>query len=125
MRSLWRSRSAAEKEFKGVVDVIHMKAYTYAPDGDGKGKEVPIPEDLAERAQALHESLIESIAEGRDELMEEFFETGTLPAEKIYAGLHELLKEDKLFPILCGSALRNIGTDLVHGFPAGVRPKSD
>lgn len=106
----------SEKEFKGVVDVVHMKAYTYTPDGDGKGKEIPIPEDLAERAQALHDSLIESIAEGRDELMEEFFETGTLPAEKIYAGLHELLKEDKLFPILCGSALHNIGTDLVLDF---------
>jgi elongation factor G len=106
----------AEKEFKGVVDVIHMKAYTYTPDGDGKGREIPIPDDLADRALSLHEALIESIAEGRDELMEEFFETGTLPAEKIYAGLHELLKEDKLFPILCGSALRNIGTDLVMDF---------
>jgi elongation factor G len=106
----------AEKEFKGVVDIIHMKAYAYTPDGDGKGREIPIPDDLAERAQSLHESLIESIAEGRDELMEEFFDTGTLPAEKIYAGLHELLKEDKLFPILCGSAVRNIGTDLVMDF---------
>jgi elongation factor G len=106
----------AEKEFKGIVDVIHMKAFTYTPDGDGKGKEIPIPEGLADQAKSLHESLIESIAEGRDELMEEFFETGTLPADKIYAGLHELLKEDKLFPILCGSALRNIGTDLVMDF---------
>ena len=105
-----------EKEFKGVVDIVHMKAYVYTPDGDGKGKEIPIPDDLADQAKALHDSLIESIAEGRDELMEEFFETGTLPAEKIYAGLHELLKEDKLFPILCGSALRNIGTDLVMDF---------
>lgn len=105
-----------EKDFKGVVDIVHMKAYVYTPDGDGKGKEIPIPDDLADQAKALHDSLIESIAEGRDELMEEFFETGTLPPEKIYAGLHELLKEDKLFPILCGSALRNIGTDLVMDF---------
>ena len=105
-----------EKEFKGVVDIVHMKAYVYTPDGDGKGKEIPIPDDLADQAKSLHDSLIESIAEGRDELMEEFFDTGTLPAEKIYLGLHELLKEDKLFPILCGSALRNIGTDLVMDF---------
>ncbi len=69
----------AEKDFKGVVDIIHMKAFTYTPDGDGKGREIPIPDELADRAKALHESLIESIAEGRDELMEEFFETGTLP----------------------------------------------
>jgi elongation factor G len=106
----------AEKDLKGVVDIIHMKAYVYTPDGDGKGREIPIPDELAARAKSLHESLIESIAEGRDELMEEFFETGTLPADKIYAGLHELLKADKLFPILCGSALRNIGTDLVMDF---------
>ncbi len=105
-----------EKDFKGVVDIVHMKAYVYTPDGDGKGKEIPIPDDLADQAKSLHDSLIESIAEGRDELMEEFFETGTLPPEKIYLGLHELLKEDKLFPILCGSALRNIGTDLVMDF---------
>ena len=106
----------AEKEFKGVIDIIHMKAFTYTPDGDGKGKEIPIPDDLAERAKALHDQLIEAIAEGKDELMEEFFATGTLPAEHIYSGLHDLLKQDQMFPILCGSALRNIGTDLVLDF---------
>ena len=106
----------AEKEFQGVVDLIHMKAYTYTPDGDGKGKEIAIPEALAERAQALHEQLIESIAEGRDELMEEFFSTGTLPPEHIRTGLRELIKENKVYPILCGSALRNAGTDVVLDF---------
>ena len=106
----------AEKEFQGVVDLIHMKAYTYTPDGDGKGKEIPIPEALAERAQALHEQLIESIAEGQDELMEEFFSTGTLPPEHIRTGLRELIKENKVYPILCGSALRNAGTDVVLDF---------
>lgn len=105
-----------EKDFTGVVDVIHMKAYSYTPDGDGKGKEIPIPGDLADSAKSLHEALIESVAEGRDDLMEEFFESGTLPDEKVYSGLHEMLKEAKLFPILCGSALRNIGTDLVMNF---------
>ena len=106
----------AEKEFQGVVDLIHMKAYTYTPDGDGKGKEIPIPEALAERAQALHEQLIESIAEGQDELMEEFFSTGTLPPEHIRTGLRELIKENKVYPILCGSALHNAGTDVVLDF---------
>jgi elongation factor G len=106
----------SEKEFQGVVDLIHMKAYTYTSDGDGKGKEIPIPDGLAERAQALHEQLIENIAEGRDELMEEFFSTGTLPPEHIRTGLRELIKEDKLYPILCGSALRNAGTDVVLDF---------
>ena len=69
----------AEKDFSGIIDLVRMKAYTYTPDGDGKGKEIAIPGALAENAQQLHEQLVESIAEGKDELMEEFFNTGTLP----------------------------------------------
>jgi len=106
----------AEKDFSGVVDLISMKAFTYAPDGNGQGKEVPIPDGVAARAKELHEQLIEAIAEGNDELMNEFFEQGTLPAEHIITGLHQAVKEDKLFPVLCGSSLRNIGTDLAMDF---------
>ena len=64
-----------------------MKAYTYTPDGDGKGKEGPIPADMADAAQSAHEALVEMVAEGNDELMEEFFEKGTLPEEHIIEGL--------------------------------------
>ena len=53
-----------------------MKAYTYAPDGDGKGKEGAIPADLAEAAQTAHEALVEMVAEGNDALLEEFFDKG-------------------------------------------------
>jgi elongation factor G len=77
----------AERDFKGVVDLVRMKAYTYTPDGDGKGKESDIPADLAEAAQAAHEALVELVAEGNDALMEEFFEKGTLPAEHILDGI--------------------------------------
>ena len=112
----------AEKDFQGVVDLIHMKAYTYTPDGDGKGKEIPIPDSVAERAKTLHEQLIEYIAEGKDELMEEFFASGTLPPEHIYSGLRALILEDKLYPILCGAALKNIGTDLVMDFLVEFMP---
>lgn len=106
----------AEKDFRGVVDIVHMKAFEYTPNGNGIGKEIPIPADLAARAQEAHAALIEMIAEGKDELMEEFFETGTLPAEHIYSGLHEAVRDDKLFPVLCGSAYANIATDLVMDF---------
>ncbi|MCL4794585.1 MAG: elongation factor G [Bryobacteraceae bacterium] len=106
----------AERDFAGVIDVVHMKAYSYEPDGNGKGKEIPIPEALAARAKELHDQLIEHVAEGKDELMEEFFEKGTLAPEHIYAGLHDAIKEDKIFPVLCGSALANIGTDLLMDF---------
>ncbi|MBX9603204.1 MAG: elongation factor G [Bryobacteraceae bacterium] len=106
----------AERDFKGVIDLIHMKAYVYKPDGDGKAGESEIPADMAEAAQAAHELLVEAVAEGKDDLMEEFFETGTLPAEHIVEGLRVELAERRIFPVLCASALRNIGTDRVLDF---------
>ena len=53
-----------ERDFKGIVDLIRMKAYTYAMDGDGKGKETEIPSDCADEAQTAHEALEEIVAEG-------------------------------------------------------------
>ncbi len=105
-----------ERDFNGLVDLISMKAYTYTPDGDGKGKEIPIPEDLQSQADEAHGALIEMVAEGKDDLMEKFFENGTLPAEDIISGLHDAVKEDRVFPILVGSGLKNIGTDMVMEF---------
>jgi elongation factor G len=106
----------AEKEFKGVVDVIRMKAYTFTMDGDGKGKEGAIPENLAEAAQKAHEALVEMVAEGNDALMEEFFDKGTLPVEHIIDGLRQAIRERRIYPVLCGSALHNMGSDLLMNF---------
>jgi elongation factor G len=103
----------SEREFKGVVDLIRMKSYTYTPDGDGKGKEGEIPADLADAAQKAHEALVEMVAEGNDALMEEFFAEGTLPAEHIIDGLKQGVKELRIFPVLAASSLHNIGTDLI------------
>jgi len=106
----------AEREFKGVVDLVRMKAYSYTLDGDGKGKETDIPADLADAAQKAHEALVEMVAEGNDALMEEFFEKGTLPVEHIVDGMKNALRERRLFPVLCSSALHNIGSDQVLNF---------
>ncbi len=106
----------SEKEFKGVIDLIRMKAYTYTPDGDGKGKEGEIPESCAEQAKSAHEALVEMVAEGNDALLEEFFEQGTLPVEHILEGLNSAIREMRMFPVLCASALRNIGSDLLLNF---------
>lgn len=112
----------SEKDFRGVVDLITMKAYEYTPDGDGKGREIPIPGDLAEAAKAAHEQLVEMVAEGYDELMEEFFAQGTLPAEHIIDGLRREMEELSIFPVLCASGLHNIGTDLLMDFIVDVLP---
>jgi elongation factor G len=106
----------SERDFKGVVDLVRMKAYTYTPDGDGKGKESEIPANMAEDAKKAHEALVEMVAEGNDKLLEEFFEMGTLPAEDIVLGLREAVKQTRIFPVLCASGLHNIATDLLLNF---------
>ncbi len=106
----------AEKDFKGVVDLVRMKSYTYALDGDGKGKEGEIPAELAEAAKAAHETLVEMVAEGNDALLEEFFEKGTLPVEHIQDGLRDAVRDRRVFPVMCASASHNVGTDLVLDF---------
>jgi elongation factor G len=106
----------SEREFKGVVDLVRMKAYTYTADGDGKGKESDIPANLADAAQEAHEALVEMVAEGNDALMEQFFDKGTLEIEQIVAGLKQAVAEMRIFPVFCASGLHNIGTDLLLNF---------
>ena len=106
----------AERDLKGIIDVIEMRALHYKLDGDGKATESPIPADFEEAAELAHEALVEMIAEGNDELMEEFFATSTLPVDHIQLGLKAAVRERRIIPILCGSALHNIGADRVMNF---------
>ena len=106
----------SERDFSGVVDLVRMKAYTFTPDGDGKGKEGEIPANLADAAQKAHEALVEMVAEGNDALMEEFFDTGTLPVEHIVDGLRQAVRDMRLFPVLCASAYHNVASDLILNF---------
>ena len=114
-----------EKNFGGIIDLIKMRAYTYKPGGDGKGKEGDIPAELAEAAKQGHEELVELVAEGKDDLLEEFFATGTLPVEHIISGLQEEVKTRRVFPILCASGLQNIGADLLQNLIGEVLPAPD
>jgi len=111
-----------ERDFKGIIDLIHMKCHTYEPDGNGQGKETEIPAEMAEAAQKAHEGLIEMIAEGNDALLEEFFDKGTLPPEHTMEGLRAAVKEMRLFPVLCASALHNVGTDQILDFAVEFFP---
>ncbi|MFY9907048.1 MAG: elongation factor G [Terriglobales bacterium] len=112
----------SEKSLSGIVDLVRMKAYTYEMGGNGKGKEGPIPASVADAAKAAHETLVELVAEGKDELMEEFFETGTIPEEHLVPALHEAIREDKLFPVLFTSGLGNIGVDELMDFIVDYTP---
>ena len=109
------------KTFSGVVDIIRMKAYSYSAGGKG-GKEEPIPTAYEELASVAHETLVELVAEGKDDLMEEFFATGTLPVEHIVSGIQEEMRERRLFPILCGASAQGIGADLLLDFISEMSP---
>jgi elongation factor G len=105
------------KGFHGVVDLVTMEAYTYTPGGDGHGKvSAEIPASLAADAKARHEALVELVAEGKDELMEEFFEKGTIPEDHLIAALHEAIREDRIFPVLFSSGLANMALDHLLDF---------
>ena len=98
-----------EKSFKGVVDLVSMKAYTYQGDGSGKFTDGPIPADMTDTATAARDALVEMVAEADEALMEKFFEAGTLTQEELVAGLRTAVSTAKLFPVVVTSALQNIG----------------
>jgi elongation factor G len=104
------------KGFQGVVDLVTMEAFFYTPGGDGHGNIGEIPESLKEPAQRAHETLVELVAEGKDELMEEYFREGTIPEQHLITALHEAIREDRIFPVLYASGLGNVATDHLLDF---------
>ncbi|MFP5233831.1 MAG: elongation factor G [Acidobacteriota bacterium] len=105
-----------QQGFHGVVDLVTMEAFLYTPLSDGIGARGPIPAELEAQAKAGHEALVELVAEGKDELMEEFFAVGTIPQEHLVQAIHEAIREDRIFPILYTSALSNVATDHLLDF---------
>lgn len=99
-----------ENNFKGVVDLLHKKAYIYETDESGACKESDIPDDLKEEAQTKIEELTEMIAENDESLMEKYFENGELTTEEVIAGFKKSVLSRQLFPVFAVSAEKNIGT---------------
>jgi len=98
-----------ERNFRGVVDLIGMRARTFRTDGSGTMTEGDIPADLAEAAAAAREALVEMVAEADETLMEKFFEAGSLTQEQLVAGLRAATLAGRLFPVVCTSATLNVG----------------
>jgi elongation factor G len=98
-----------ERSFRGIVDLVAMKAWTFATDGSGKPSEAAIPADLEAAARGAREALIEMVAEADDALMEKFFDAGTLTQEELLSGLKRGIAAGRVFPVLCASATANIG----------------
>ena len=93
-----------QADFRGVVDLVTMKAYL----GE-KGEKAPIPDDLSEEAEEARIALVEAAAETDDALIEKYFEGEDLSPQEIIQGLQLSMQEGTMVPVLCGSALKNIG----------------
>ena len=98
-----------EKAFRGVIDLVSMKAWTYPNDASGKATEGEVPSELAADAQRAREALIEMVAEADDALMEKFFDAGTLTQEDLVSGLKRGVAAGRIFPVVCTSATTNLG----------------
>ncbi len=102
----------AEDNFQGIIDLITMKAFTFA-DNKGAGKVSDIPADLLEEANLMHSSMVEDIAEADDELMNKYLEAGELSADELKSGLRKGVVSGSLIPVVCGSAVKGIGVSML------------
>ena len=103
----------AENEFNGVIDLVTMKAYHYDGEQAEDAKEIEIPEDLKEIAHIKRNELIEAVSVYDDELMEKYLEEGDAPVELIKRAIRKGTLEVDFFPVLCGTALGNMGIKLL------------
>ena len=99
-----------ESSFEGVVDLVGQRAYRYEKDGDGKGTTGEIPDELASHTEEWRNQLIELVAETDDELLETFFEEGTLTEEQLSQGLRRAIRDRKVFPLVMAGGLHNQGS---------------
>lgn len=106
--------------FKGIVDLLHMKAIDF--DENGNRQEVDIPADLKDDAMAEREALVEVAAEADDTLLEKYFENGTLDDADVLKGLKTGITNGTVFPVLFGSAARNMGVQLLLDFIVEYMP---
>ncbi len=99
----------AEDTFKGIIDLVEMKAYIYYDD---LGKDIrveDIPADMVEKAETYHQQLVEAASEASDELMEKYLEEETLTIEEIKGAIRKLTIENKMVPVTCGTSYKNKG----------------
>lgn len=97
--------------FTGVVDLVTRDAFKYAREGNGIGEKIEIPADLVKTVDTLRQSLMESVAETSEELMNLYFEHGELTDAELRDGLSKGVAEGNVCPLIAGSALLNIGID--------------
>ncbi len=101
----------AEADFRGVVDVVHMKAYEF--DEKGKAKEIPIPDAERDLIDTTRERIIELVAESDDDLMEKYFDQGTLEEEDVIPNLAKAIAKSRLCPVYAVSSETLVGLEIL------------
>ncbi len=107
--------------FNTIVDALRMTMYVF-PEGGGKPEKQAIPDSEIERAQEMHNALVEAAAENDEALMEKFFEEGSLNEEELAEGLRIAMANQEIFPIFCASADKNMGSGRIMGFINDIAP---
>ena len=108
-------------DFNTIVDALRMTMYVFNDDG-GKPEKVAIPESEMERAQLMHNAIVEAAAEEDEALMELFFENGSLTEKELSKGLTMALAQQDIYPVFCSSGERNMGSGRVMGFLNDIAP---
>jgi len=109
--------------FNSVIDLLKMTMYRF-PAAGGKPEKLPIPDSEKERAEQLHNELVERAAENDDTLMERYFEKGSLDEDEMREGLKIGMLQHQVFPVFCLSAKRNMGSGRLMGFIDNVAPSA-
>ena len=109
------------EDFNAIIDLLKMVMYKFPVDG-GKPKKLAIPDSEKERAERLHNELVEKAAENDEALMEKYFDKGTLDEDEMREGLKLGMIEHSLFPVFCMSAKKNMGSGRMMGFIDNVAP---
>jgi elongation factor G len=118
----------SEHELTGIVDVLHMCAYT-SPEGGKEAEPGPIPDDLADLVAEYREKLLDSVVETDEALMERYLDGQELDAEEVAHALKDAVTRGEVFPVACGVATKNLGTHalldlLVEGVPSPAKKGS-
>ncbi len=102
-----------EKDFKGVVDLVEMKAYTFEGAHGEKIVEIEVPEDMKDKAAEYRAMLVEKVSENDEALMEKFLEDQEITIDELKQGIRKATIASKIYPVMCGTALQNMGVQLV------------
>jgi elongation factor G len=116
----------SEHEVRGVIDLIDMKAYEYPSADRGSCREIPIPDELQAQAEEYREKLMDEVAEVSEALMERYLEGEEISHEEVVTALKDGTNHGDIFPVVCGVATKNLGTNrlldaIVEDLPSTVK----